>query len=266
MHRSSLRSRFPATGFIEEYKEPKIYTTISHTLTVLAVNYCAAITSYEDTLDAMEEHLLTCIISPTLTSECMYLCCFVNNIEYFKSFYENNTNSKNKKQLNILRQWHPNIFAYMEGFLEEQSYFIETFLKGIESDYLNFNKLVSDMELIDPESKQKLAFLYVHNEKNYALGATFSSHIVTQVFQFFHEQRNTFMEQNATQWAFLGKVNRSREFWTYLCPMGLEFSFLSLEDIDPTLASHIEEIDQTRPSSLFRHEYNLKNYLGDFEN
>ena len=41
----NLYYQFLGTGFIEEYKEPKVYTTFSHTLTVLAVNYCAAITS-----------------------------------------------------------------------------------------------------------------------------------------------------------------------------------------------------------------------------
>ena len=263
MHRSSLSFLFPADEFIEKYKEPQDLMILSRPLIILVVNYCASITSYVDTLDAMEEHLVTSIIDPELTLECMYLCCFMNNLEYFKSLYKGHESNKSKKQLNILKQWHPVIFMLVSGLLEEQFYIIETFLQDIGSDYSNFNKLIFDMELADSTSKEKLAFLYVHNEKNYALGLTASSEIVAQAFRFFHQERNTFMQKNNTKWAFLDKVNLSRKFWTYTCPLGLKFYFSSLESIEPTLAAHIRKMDKVKHFNLFEEQYNLRN---TFEN
>ena len=168
----------------------------------------------------------------------------MNNLEYVRGFYGIDSSESINRELDKLKQWHKRISGIMETLLDEEFYSISIFLEDIKSDYSNLNRLISDMELVDPDSKQKLAFFYVHNEKNYALGLSF--HIATKVFQSFHEQRKTFMKENYTRWAFLDKVNRSEKFWTYTRPMGLEFCFLSLEDIEPTLASHIEEIDKTK--------------------
>ena len=43
--------------------------------------------------------------------------------------------------------------------------------------------------------------------------------------------------------------------------MGLEFCFSSLEDIEPILASHIEEMDKTKHFHLFKRESFFKSNL-----
>ena len=177
---------------------------------VLAVNYCAAITNHEDTVNAMEKYLDNCILSEGLTLDCLYLCCFINNLEYVRGFYGINSDESIHRELDKLKRWHKRIFRLMTTLLDEEFYSISVFLEDIESSYLDFKKLVSDMEFIDPENKQRLAFFYVHNERNYALGV--SSQIATKVFQSFHEQRKMFMAKNDIKWALLDEVNRSEGF------------------------------------------------------